>query len=139
MLNMVMCVEIFGVMRRAALLRTRLQGPFGGADKVLLGQMALLGPFWLGSEVLFHRRCHARQFSSASSGAYRAAWFSGRRDTLLQQQLKLLLAYCQSVQASRLGLQQRLRCFLSISRRAVLRGHHLRRLASGLVGNDRLD
>jgi glycosyltransferase involved in cell wall biosynthesis len=134
-LNMVMCVEIFGVMRRQALMRTNLQGPFSGADKVLLAQMALQGPFWLGSDVLFHRRCHPRQFSAASSGAYRAAWFSGRGDTLLQQQIKLLLAYCRSVHTSHLNLQQRLRCFASITRRSLLRGNHLRRLTSGLVGN----
>lgn len=134
-LNMVMCVEIFGVMRREALIRTNLQGPFGGADKVLLAQMALLGPFWLGSEVLFHRRCHSKQFSASSSGAYRAAWFSGRSDSLLRQQIKLLLAYCRSVQMSHLSFQQRLECFASITRRALSRGNHFRRLTSGLVGN----
>ncbi len=135
MLNTVMCVEIFGVMRREALMRTGLQGPFGGADKVLLAQMALLGPFWLGSEVMFHRRCHPKQFSAASSGAYRAAWFSGQGDTLLRQQIKLLLAYCRSVHVSHLSLEQRLRCFLSITRRSFVRGRQFRRLTSGLVGN----
>lgn len=135
MLNTVMCVEIFGLMRRDMLVRTGLQGPFSGADKVLLARMALLGPFWLGPEVLFHRRCHPKQFSAASSGAYRAAWFSGQGDTLLRQQIKLLIAYCQSVHASQLSLQQRLRCFLSITHRSVSRGHHIRRLTSGLVGN----
>jgi glycosyltransferase involved in cell wall biosynthesis len=135
MLNTVMCVEIFGLMRREMLLRTGLQGPFSGADKVLLAQMALLGPFWLGLEVMFHRRCHAKQFSAASSGTYRAQWFSGRGDTLLRQQIKLLLAYCRSVHASHLSLQQRLRCFLSITQRSFGRGNHVRRLTSGLVGN----
>jgi glycosyltransferase involved in cell wall biosynthesis len=135
MTRMVMCVEIFGLMRRSALLRTSLQGRFGGADKVLLAQMALLGPFWLGSEVLFYRRCHAKQFSAIASGAYRAAWFSGRRDTLLHQQLKLLMAYCRSVYTTDLSLQQRGSCFGSIARRALFRGHHLRRLTTGLVGN----
>jgi hypothetical protein len=79
------------------LLGTPLQGGFSGADKVPLAQMALLGPFWLGSEILFHRRCHAKQFSSTASGADRAVWFSGKRDTLLQQQLRQLLAYCRTV------------------------------------------
>jgi glycosyltransferase involved in cell wall biosynthesis len=135
MLKMVMCVEIFGLMRRSALERTGLQGRFSGADKVLLAQMALLGPFWLGSEVLFFRRCHAKQFSSTASGAYRAAWFSGGRDSLLEQQLKLLIAYCRSVHASKLSLQQRSSCFVSIARRALFRGHQLQRLTSGVVGN----
>jgi glycosyltransferase involved in cell wall biosynthesis len=135
MLNMVMCVEIFGLMRRSALMQTSLEGPFGGADKVLLAQMALIGPFWLGSEVLFYRRCHAKQFSSSAAGAYRATWFSGRGDSLLKQQFKLLIAYCRSVNRYQLGLQQRGSCFLSIARRALFRGNQLRRLRSGLVGN----
>lgn len=135
MLNMVMCVEIFGVMRREALMRTTLQGPFSGADKVLLAQMALLGPFWLGSDVLFHRRCHPKQFSAASSGAYRAMWFSGQNDSLMRQQIKLLLAYCRSVQMSPLSLEQRFKCFASISLRSLFRGNQVRRLTSGLVGS----
>ena len=135
MLNTVMCVEIFGLMRRSALLRTSLQGPFSGADKVLLAQMALLGPFWLGEQIMFFRRCHAKQFSSMTSGADRAIWFSGRRDSLLQQQLKLLLAYCRSVSRTELTLQQRASCFGAIARRALFRGHQMRRLVGGLVGN----
>jgi glycosyltransferase involved in cell wall biosynthesis len=135
MLKMVMCVEIFGLMRRSALMKTSLQGPFGGADKVLLAQMALLGPFWLGSEVLFYRRCHAKQFSAATSGAYRAMWFSGQKEALLKQQVKLLQAYCHSATRYPLSLQQRGSCFLSIARRALFRGSQLRRLTSGLVGN----
>ena len=134
-LKTVMCVEIYGLMRRSALMQTSLLGPFGGADKVLLAQMALLGPFWLGSEVLFHRRCHSKQFSSTVSGAYRAMWFSGRKDSLLKQQFKLLIAYCRSANGYQLGLQQRASCYLSIARRALFRGNQLRRLTSGLVGN----
>src|SRR3546814_13580306 len=82
MLEMVMCVEIFGLMRRSALMRTYLQGSFSGADKVLLAEMSLLGRFWLGRETLFFRRCHPQQFSSQSSGAYRADWSSGRRGSI---------------------------------------------------------
>jgi glycosyltransferase involved in cell wall biosynthesis len=135
LLKMVMCVEVFGLMRRSALMRTSLHGPFSGSDKVLLAQMALLGPFWLGSEVLFYRRCHAKQFSAATSGSYRAAWFSGQRDSLLKQQLKLLIAYCRTATMYELDLRQRASCIASIARRALFRGHQLQRLTGGLVGN----
>jgi transposase len=43
----------------------------------------------LGSEVLFSRRCHSQQFCASSSGSYRAQWFSGRRDLIAVQQIKL--------------------------------------------------
>lgn len=135
MLNTVMCVEVYGLMRRSALRQTSLIGHFSGSDKVLLAEMALLGPYWLGPEVLFYRRCHAKQFSSSTSGSYRAIWYSGRKDSLLRQQLKLLHAYCRSANLYQLSITNRSRCFLAIARRALFRGHQLRRLASGLVGS----
>ena len=134
MLNMFMCVEIFGLMRRSALLRTSLQGPFSSADKVVLAQMSLLGRFWLGEETLFFRRCHAQQFS-ASNGAYRAMWFSGRRDSLFTQQIKLLIAYCRTVFTTQLTARQRYSCLYAVANRAISRGQHWRRLTGGLVGN----
>lgn len=133
--KMVMCVEIYGLMRRSALLRTSLQGPFGGADKVVLAQMAMVGPFWLGQQVLLMRRCHAKQFSSSNSGLYRAVWFSGRKDTIFQQQLKLFIAYCRTVSQTDLTLRQKANCLGAIVHRALFRGHQLRRLAGALVGN----
>jgi glycosyltransferase involved in cell wall biosynthesis len=138
MLKMVMCVEIFGLMRRSALVRTSLLRPFSGGDKVLLAQMTLLGPFWLGQDVLLLRRCHAKQFSATASGTYRAAWFSGRRDTILEQQIKLLLAYCQTVRKAEMDLWQKASCFRAIARRALFRGHQLRRLTGVLVARDHL-
>jgi glycosyltransferase involved in cell wall biosynthesis len=135
MLNIVMCVEIFGLMRRSALLHTALQGPFSGADKVVLAQMSLLGRFWLGQETLFFRRCHAQQFSAAIDGRYRAMWFSGRRDSIFTQQVKLLLAYCRALYTAELTARQRYSCLHAIASRAISRGHHWRRLTGALVGN----
>ncbi len=135
MSRIVMCVEIFGLMRRSALERTSLQGPFGGADKVLLAQMSLLGRFWLGEEVLFYRRCHARQFSASASGAYRAHWFSAQRDSMFRQQVKLMLAYVRSLSTGHLTARQRYNCIRAIFKRAASRGHHWRRLTGALVGN----
>lgn len=135
MLNMVMCVEIFGLMRYSALRRTDLQGAFSGADKVLLAQMSLLGPFWLGREALFLRRCHSEQFSAQASGSYRAAWFSGRRDSMLTQQLRLLLAYCRIAASGELTMAQRGSCLFAVVRRAILRGNQWRRLTGAIVGS----
>src|SRR3546814_2977690 len=118
---------MFGVMRCSALSRTSLQGSFGGADKVLLAEMSLLGRFWLGRETLFFRRCHPQQFSAQASGAYRAAWFSGRRDSIFTQQIRLLFAYCHAACTADLTLSQRRACLHAIVRRARSRGHHWRR------------
>jgi hypothetical protein len=51
---------------------TMLIRPFRMGDKVMLAEMSLLGPFWLGHETLFFRRCHAKASTSAASDAYRA-------------------------------------------------------------------
>src|SRR5260370_30593162 len=90
MLNMVMCVEIFGLMRRSALLRTALQGPFSGADKVVLAEISLVGRFWLGQEALVFRRCPAQHFSPAAFGTYRAIPLSRRRASPFPQHISLL-------------------------------------------------
>jgi glycosyltransferase involved in cell wall biosynthesis len=123
MLNMAMCVEVFGVMRRSALVRTCLIGGFCGADKVMLAQMSLLGHFWLGQETLFSRRCHAQQYSSQynalASAPYRAEWLAGRRESNLTQNIKLLLAYYHSINATELTARQRATCFRAIVRRAL--------------------
>jgi glycosyltransferase involved in cell wall biosynthesis len=133
MITMVMCVEIYGLIRRSAL-RHMTMGAFAGADKVLLAQLSLLGRFWLGEETLFFRRCHPQQFSASVSGQYRAQWFSGRRDSMVGQQLKLLLAYCRAPYAARLTARQRSACLQAVARRALFRGRQWRRLTGALVG-----
>ncbi len=133
LLKMYMCVEIFGVMRRSALSRTSLEGPFCGSDKVLLAEMSLFGRFWLGQDTLFFRRCHAQQFTASTSGSYRATWFSGRRrDSVPVHQVKLLLAYFRSLYIAQLTTQQRYDCLHSMFNRVVARGHNFRRLIHGM-------
>jgi len=52
------CVEIFGVMRTSALLRTGLMAGYFGGDKTLLAELALLGRFLHVPEPLFVNRDH---------------------------------------------------------------------------------
>jgi glycosyltransferase involved in cell wall biosynthesis len=54
---------ILGVMRRAALLRTRLLPRYPGGDYVLLGELCLLGRFVEVPDVLFLRRLHPKASS----------------------------------------------------------------------------
>lgn len=54
-------VEIFGLMRRSALLKTPLQGVYARGDSVLLVRLALLGRFLELPEYLFLSRHHATQ------------------------------------------------------------------------------
>ena len=56
--NIVMTNELFGLVRRPALERTRLMDIFLTADYVLLAELALEGEFWQVPEPLFFRREH---------------------------------------------------------------------------------
>jgi glycosyltransferase involved in cell wall biosynthesis len=47
---------LFSVMRSDALRRTPLYRPYVGADRVLLAQLLLMGPFWQLPEILHHYR-----------------------------------------------------------------------------------
>ena len=54
------CFAIFGIIRSHILRQTSLQESYFGCDKVLLAQLALLGPFRQVRETLFHYRFHSR-------------------------------------------------------------------------------
>lgn len=63
LLNDHMCYQIFGVMRRDALLQVPPQGSYVNSDGVLLAQMSFLGRFYEDPEFLFISRRHSRQSS----------------------------------------------------------------------------
>lgn len=50
---------IFGVIRRRALSRTRLIGPFLASDRCLIAHLTLMGPFLEVPDPLFYRRKHS--------------------------------------------------------------------------------
>jgi glycosyltransferase involved in cell wall biosynthesis len=54
-------VEIFGLIRSDILRKTPLIGYYAGADKVLLGELALHGPFFEIPEYLFFHREHSQR------------------------------------------------------------------------------
>lgn len=127
-MHMILCVEIFGVMRRSALKRTLMQGSYLGSDKVMLAELCLRGRFWLGSEPMFFRRCHPKQYSIAGkSDRYRAAWWGGVNarlltHTLMVQKLIFLADYCRRIGRSPLTPKQRAACLRIVLHRALMRG-----------------
>lgn len=63
LLNDHMCYQIFGVIRRDALLRIPPQGSYVNSDGVLLSQLSLLGRFYEDPDHLFISRRHSAQSS----------------------------------------------------------------------------
>jgi glycosyltransferase involved in cell wall biosynthesis len=133
LLNMFMCLEIFGLIRRSALEKTSLQPSYVGGDKVVLAELSLIGRFHLLETSLFYRRCHPGQFSMAGSGSYRAKWVSGRNERIFWQQFKLLAGYSRAAFSAGLTTEQRYRCFSAVCRRAVTRGRPLKRMFFAVV------
>lgn len=69
---------IFGVIRRHALESCRPHGKFAGADRVLLAELLLRGPFVEVPEPLFLFRKHSGQYSSAGmSSQFKTAFWTG--------------------------------------------------------------
>jgi glycosyltransferase involved in cell wall biosynthesis len=73
---MLWCYECFGMMRLDQLRSTGLFGDYYGADKVLLSQMCLLGPFAEVPEPLFFNRRHFKQSISLPTSQERLVWSS---------------------------------------------------------------
>jgi len=125
-----LCVEIFGLMRRSALSRCLPQGAYLGSDKVVIAKLCLIGPFWLGTEPLFYRRCHAQQFSAqimrTTAGTSRSQWFRGSSKSAFAhniyfEKLILLGAYIRAITISDLTRRQRVACLGTVARRAASR------------------
>jgi hypothetical protein len=71
---------LYGLIRTAALRRTRLLGAYPSADYVLLAELALLGGFHELPDRLFQRRIHGEMSRVANPGAAEAAsWFDPAR------------------------------------------------------------
>lgn len=74
------CYEIFGVMRTEALRNTALLDTYWGADRTLLQELALQGPFVEVPRRLFYPRWHATQSITAMRGdnVERTYWSDAR-------------------------------------------------------------
>lgn len=123
-----LCNACFGLIRRDALDRTRLIGPYVSSDIVFLAELLLHGSFYEVQERLFSRR---KTDTSCGLGTLSRrqvqAWFSpGTRTGILPPLLRVFLEILRAVLVSDLELAARLRtvgCFSVawVSRRSRVR------------------
>ena len=107
------CIEIFGVIRRAALARTSLHGSYYGSDKVLLAELALLGRFARLPEPLFTKRVHERTTLYFTTRE-RDAWIDPAAHHRVPQ-LQVLKGYLHALGRAELTPLQRLSCVISVA------------------------
>jgi glycosyltransferase involved in cell wall biosynthesis len=121
-------VEIFGLMRVAALLQTPLEGAYARGDSVLLARMALLGRFVELPDRLFLSRCHATQsmqtlptFGKGVGKRFTRFlgtgplpppewWDASRKGKISFPEWNLMKQYWVSINRPPLTVSQRLRC-----------------------------
>jgi glycosyltransferase involved in cell wall biosynthesis len=114
LINTGWCFEIFGVMRRSALLKTPLHLSFYGSDKVLLVAMAIEGPWVTVDEPLFFRRYHPGQSSSKSNEELKK-WIDARNGhSKVPAQVRCLQWYLRLINRSNLGLMDRVRGYFAV-------------------------
>jgi glycosyltransferase involved in cell wall biosynthesis len=118
------CFEVFGVVRRAALLRTRLHRNFRHSDGALLVELALQGKFIRIGEALFSSRQHAEQFSSTAlmDGRALVSWYDpdDKRGTVMHH-WRLLGAYAGNVRRHVPSSPARFQCYLRLLRWMAIR------------------
>lgn len=112
-----MCDPVFGLIRSECLRRTRLIGPFFGADYVLLAELAMLGEIRELDQVLFRLRAHpTRSMKANQSARARAAWYdpsAARKLFVMPSWERMVWELLGSVRRTQLPAAERLRCALA--------------------------
>jgi glycosyltransferase involved in cell wall biosynthesis len=114
--------DFYGVMRTEVLRHTPLHGSYHHADRTLVTELALYGPFYQVPEVLYFRRDHPDRAERArATRRARAQNFEPRRGNRLHNPMIRLLTeyiwgYVAAIQRSRLTPMDRLRCYGYLAR-----------------------
>lgn len=110
------CADCFGLIRRSVLQQTQLLPACYGSEKVLLGELALMGKYYEVPETLFFQRVHcgasARIVSRSGQSSYANGAQAGRR--LGSMRWAILKSHYRVVRRSSLTAWDRLRCYGAI-------------------------
>lgn len=123
------CYEIFGLIRREALLKTDLIGDYFAGDAVLLIRLVLMGRFHEVNEPLFLSRRHSRQSEQFrhNMSAY-AEWFQpAKAGAISFPYWRVLGEYWRAIRSAELPAGERRRCYPHLARWALARWKHLTR------------
>lgn len=130
-----LCNAHLGLIRREAMLKTRLIGPHKASDVDFLGELALLGKFWLLPEIRFFRRFHAESSSwnRGSSEHQRKYYDPGSRGDAGMQSWRRFAFQLDMVWRSPIDLSDKLALSGDIGRWARHERHALSRELIGRV------
>lgn len=103
---------IYGLMRVDTIRRTSRHEPYPGSDVVLLGELAILGPFREHPEIRFYRRLHAQASAPANpSLSQLVGWFNPKASgRLVLPEWERFLGFLSAIRRSPLPLIEKARC-----------------------------
>ena len=108
--NLVLGHPMFGVARRPALERTRLNGSFPSSDYVLLAELAMLGEIRQVGEPLFFRRVHAESSRNAHASPEALAEWFGSSSTVHYEHARIFAEHLRAIASSPISRRERARC-----------------------------
>lgn len=106
---------IFGVMRRATMMQTKLHGLFYGGDRTLLVEMAMRGTFQKAPDALFASRSHAKN-SGRNGLNFDELKDHGAQDLSFAAQV--MKGYVSAVRAADAPKADELKCLAMIAKKA---------------------
>lgn len=110
------CVDSYGVFRRSALQKTRLFINVYGAEKVLIGELSLLGKYVHVDEDLFSQRIHDAASSSLTSHKEQQEYTGAKKRSFLRTRLALCKAHLNSVYRHRIGITEKAKAHWAVMR-----------------------
>jgi glycosyltransferase involved in cell wall biosynthesis len=117
------CTEVFGLIRREALLGTALIADHVGADRTLLIELALRGRFLTVPEILFVNRDHPERFTRRHRTLHaQAAWYAAAAPQRRVLRTWTLYVTCLDlVRRHVVARAERRRCYLQVGRSIAYR------------------
>jgi len=110
-------LDIYALHRRATIAKTGVYQPHYGSEKVLLGELALLGKYYEIPETLFHLRVHPGASSALETEAELQHYIDPRIEPRFAfMRLRLLRAHWTALHRFKLGLTERLQCYAVLLR-----------------------
>lgn len=118
---------VFGVIRTSALERSRGQGDYIGSDRVLLAELAIVGPFLEVPEVLLFNREHPARSVQVTGGDFRqlTAWFAPDKPEQFLPYWRVWREYGAAARLADLTAEERRRCLQSLPWYVVRNGGKL--------------
>ena len=112
------CTELYGLIRRSALVGSLLHGSYHGGDRALLAQLALRGRFIRVREPLLRIRDHPNRYTrSVSQPRARASWHDANETgALTVPTMRLYLDYLRSIAHDVDERAERWRCYRQLAR-----------------------